>query len=151
MRVLISLIIIASCAATCVAQKPEFSCSMFSLKLRSSNPASIERQELNEFGHFDIEGTMEEEPIIRFFRVPNTRWFAVFRLFTSDESMVSKTGIGSIELELSFARNRRRNILTSPAVASAETPFKTFDVVRVRTVVLLDNHRHLVGVECKAP
>jgi len=124
---------------------------MFSLKLRSSNPASIERQELNEFGHFDIEGTMEEEPIIRFFRVPNTRWFAVFRLFTSDESMVSKTGIGSIELELSFARNRRRNILTSPAVASAETPFKTFDVVRVRTVVLLDNHRHLVGVECKAP
>lgn len=151
MKLLGALGIAIVCVASCAAQKPEFSCTMFSLNVDSSNLATIEKQHVNEFAHFDIKETMEEEPIIKFFRVPKTRWYAVFRLYTSDESMVSKSGIGSIDLELSFARKRRRNILLSPAMASAETPFKTFDIVRVSTVLRLDNHRRLVGVECKAP
>jgi len=135
----------------CCAQKPEFSCTIATLNLDSGNSATIEKQHVSEIAHFNVNETMEEEPIIKFFRLPNTRWFAVFRLYTSDESMVSKSGIGSIDLELSFARKRRRNILTSPASASAETPFKIFDTVRVTAVARLDNHRRLVVAECKAP
>ena len=138
-------------AQLCSAQKPAFSCTIGTLNLDSGNPATIEKLHVKEIAHFNIDGTMEEEPIIKFFRLPNTRWFAVFRLYTSDESMVTKSGIGSIDLELSFARKRRRNLFTSPANASAETPFKTFDVVRVTTVARLDNHRLLVVLECKAP
>jgi len=94
---------------------------------------------------------MEEERIVRFFKLPNTGWFAVASLYTTDESMLSKSGIGSIDTELSFARNRRRNVLTSPALAISETPFKTFDITRVSTLVRLGKRRLFVTMECKAP
>jgi hypothetical protein len=151
MKLITILGIILTSSGLCCAQKPEFSCTIATLNLDSGNSATIEKQHVNEIAHFNINETMEEEPILKFFRLPKTRWFAVFRLYTSDESMLTKSGIGSIDLELSFARTRRRNLLTSPASASAETPFKTFDIVRVTTVARLDNHRILVVLECKAP
>jgi hypothetical protein len=151
MKLITIIGIILISVESCSAQKPAFSCAIATLNLDSGNSATIGKLHVKEIAHFNIDGTMEEEPIIKFFRLPNTRWFAVFRLYTSDESMVTKSGIGSIDLELSFARKRRRNLFTSPASASAETPFKTFDIVRVTTVARLDTHRLLVVLECKAP
>jgi hypothetical protein len=151
MKLLTTFGIVLVWSTLCSAQKTEFVCTIATLNLGSGSPAAIEKEHVNEIAHFDINETMEEEPILKFFRVPKTRWFAVVRLYTSDESMISKTGIGSIDLELSFSTKRRRNLMTSPANASAETPFKTFDIVRVTTVARLDNRRLLVVLECKAP
>jgi hypothetical protein len=144
------LILLASCGAG-FAQKPDFQCVVIALNLDSANVEVIERRPVIEIGRFDIAETMEEERITRFFRFPKTKWFVVASLYTTDESMLSKSGIGSIDLELSFARKRRRNLFKSPAVATAETPFQTFDIVRVTTIVRLDNHRYAVTLECKAP
>ena len=144
------LICLASCS-TGLAQKPDFQCVITALNLDSANVEVIEKQPVREIGRFDVQGTMEEERIIKFFRFPKTNWFVVASLYTTDESMLSKSGVGSIDLELSFARKRRRNLFKSPAVATAETPIQTFDIDRVTTVVRLDNHRHAVTLECKAP
>jgi hypothetical protein len=151
MRLIATLGLVLLSTASCFAQKPEFTCTIGTLNVGSGSTAAIEKEHVDEIAHFDINETMEEEPVLKYFRVPKTRWFAVVRLYTSDDSMVSKSGIGSIDLELSFARKRRRNLMTSPANASAETPFKTFDVVRVTTLARLDSRRLLVVLECKAP
>jgi hypothetical protein len=132
-------------------QKPEFECSIHILNLDSANPEVIRKQFVNEIARFKIYETMEEERIDKFFRVPKTGWFVVASFWTTDESMLSKSGIGSIDMELSFATTRRRNIFKSPAVASSETPFKTFDIARVSTVTRLRKHRQHVTMECKAP
>lgn len=151
-RLIIVFLLVLTCEVVGYAQqKPEFECSIHVLNLDSANPDVIRKQAVNEIARFKIFETMEEERIVKFFRVPKSRWFVVASLWTTDESMVSKSGIGSIDMELSFATKRRRNIFTSPAVANSETPFKTFDIARVSTVVLLGKHRQHVTMECKAP
>ncbi len=151
-RLTIVFWIVLACGAVGFAQeKPEFECSINTFNVDSSNPEALNKQSANEFARFKIYETMEEERIVKFFRVPKTRWFVVASLNTTDESMLSRSGIGSLDLELSFARKRRRNIFASPALAVSETPFKTFDIARVTTVVRLGRHRQAMTMECKAP
>ena len=150
-KLIATLIILLASCSTGVAQKPDFQCVITALNLDSDNVEVIEKQPVIEIGRFDVVGTMEEERIVKFFRFPKANWFVVASIYTTDESMLSKSGVGSIDLELSFARKRRRNLFKSPAVATAETPFQTFDITRVTTIVRLDNHRHAVTMECKAP
>lgn len=133
------------------AEKPEFECSIYILNINSNDPDVLDREPARLLAHFTVDGTMEEQRIVKFFKLPHTQWFVVASLYTTDESMLSRSGIGSIDTELSFARRRRRNILASPAVAISETPFKTFDVTRVSTVVRLSKRRLIVTMECKAP
>lgn len=133
------------------AQKPRLECAITAFSLNSVNMEAIEKEPVREIGRFNVYETMEEERIIKFFRFPKTSWFVVASLYPTDESMASKSGAGSINLELSFAKRRRRNVFTSPAVAIAETPFQAFDIARVTTVVRLSNHRAVVNLECKAP
>src|SRR5437868_4168391 len=91
-------------------QKPEFECAIFVLNADSNNSDVIDKQTDKLLARFTVNETMEEERIIKFFRLPNSPWFVVASLYTTDESMLSKSGIGSIDTELSFARRRRRNI-----------------------------------------
>lgn len=150
-KLIIASLIVLICASENFAQKPDFECVIVTLNLDSSNPEVIRKQEGKEIGRFQINETMEEERIIKFFQLPKTRWFVVASLYTTDESLVSKSGIGSLDMELSFARKRKRNIFTSPAYSVSETPFKTFDVARVSTIVQVGGHRQSVTMECKVP
>jgi hypothetical protein len=133
------------------AQKPQFDCSITALNLDSANIETIDQKPIIEIGRFEIYQTMEEERIIKFFKLPKTSWFVIASIYTTDESMASKSGRDSINLELSFARKRRRNVLMSPAVAISETPLNTFDIARVTTIVRLGNNRRVINLECKTP
>jgi len=108
----------------------------------------MRKQPLQEIGRFKVDGTMEEERIIKYFRLPKTKWFVVASLYTTDESMASKSGIGSFFMELSLSGTRKRNIFTSPAFAASETPFITFDVGRVSMIIRAGGHRQMVIMEC---
>jgi hypothetical protein len=84
----------------------------------------IAKQPVKEVARFKVDGVGEEERINRYFRLPKTNWFVVASLYSTDESLASKNGADSLDMELSLAKTRRRNIFVSPAYASAEAPIK---------------------------
>lgn len=143
------LLLLISVKAVVCQEKPDFACELYKLDIpRRSTDESIQRKPFKKFGEYKNYGSMEEERINKFFRVPNTRWYAVLSMFTSDESLPER---GSLNWELSFSKSRRRHILESPAYASSESTFNTFDIDRVTTIVTLGNRRMIVMVECEAP
>jgi len=139
-----------ACAGTVHAQGVlKFDCVIARLNLDSTNPKVIEKQSVKQFAAFRVNGVGEEERVTRFFRLPKTGWFVVASLYATDESMASRNGADSIDLELSLAKRRKRNIFVSPSYASSETPFNSFDVARVSMMVHVNGHREMVVMECK--
>lgn len=131
-------------------EKPDFVCGLYKIDLPrgSTEDKSIDRKPFHKFGEYKNYGSMEEERINKYFKVPKTSWYAVVSMFTSDESLPER---GSLNWELSFSRKRRRSILTSPAYAASESTFNTFDINRIYTIVKLDGRRMLVTLQCEAP
>lgn len=127
----------------------KFDCAISTLNFDSSKPEVIARQTVKEVARFKIDGIGEEQRINRYFRLPKTDWFIVASLYSTDESLPSHNGADSLDLELSLARRRRRNIFVSPSYASAETPFNSFDTARVSMITKVGGHRQLVVMECR--
>jgi hypothetical protein len=125
-------------------------CELATLNLDSPNPDVIRTKLVRRFGRFKIDNPGEEERITKFFRLPNSNWFVVASLYSTDESMPSKSGADSLDMEMSLARKRRRNIFTSPVYAFAEFPYWTLDIGRVGMIVRVGKHRELVTMECIA-
>ena len=128
----------------------QLDCAIATLSLDSPNPEIIRKQPVKQIGHFKVGNPGEEERITRFVKLPQSRWFVVASVYSTDESMPSKSGADSIDLELSLAKKRKRAIFNSPSYASAEIPYGTLDVGRVSMIVHSDRHRQLVVMECKA-
>ncbi len=144
----IFLLLISARAVVC-QDRADFVCELYKLDLsRGSTEESIDRKPFQKFGEYKNYGSMEEERINKFFSVPNTRWYAVISMFTSDESLPRR---GSVNWELSFSKTRRRKILASPAYASSESTFNAFDVGRVSTFVKLGKRRMMITLQCEAP
>ena len=127
----------------------KFDCVIATLNLDSTSPKFIDKQPVKQFAAFKVYGVGEEERVTKFFRLPKTGWFVVASLYSTDESMASKHGADSIDLELSIAKRRKRDIFISPSYASSETPFNSFDVARVSIIVRAGGHRQMVVMECK--
>ena len=125
-------------------------CALATLNLNSSNPATIRKQSVRQIARFKVDNPGEEERINKFFRLPNSNWFVVASLYSTDESMPSKSGADSLDMELSLAKNRKRNIFISPVYAAAEFPYGTLDIGRVSMIVRFAKHRQLVTMECIA-
>ena len=143
-------LMLVACAGPVHAQGfLKFDCVIARLKLDSTDPRVVDKQPVKQFAAFKVNGVGEEERVTRFFRLPKTGWFVVASLYSTDESMASKNGPDSIDLELSLAKRRKRNIFISPSYASSETPFNPFDIARVSMMVHLDGHREMVVMECK--
>ena len=126
----------------------KFDCAVAALNLDSAKPRVIAKQPVRQIGKFKLDGVGEEQRINRYFRLPKTNWFIVASLYSTDESLASRNGADSLDMELSLARKRQRNIFVSPAYASAEAPFNSFDVSRVTMMAKLGGHRQLVVLEC---
>jgi hypothetical protein len=123
-------------------------CVVGTLNLDSANSEVVAKQPVKQIAKFNLGGVSEEERINEYFRLPKTNWFIVASLYSSDESLASRNGADSLDLELSLAKKRRRNILVSPVSASAEAPFNSFDVGRVSMIAKVGGHRQLVVLEC---
>lgn len=126
----------------------KFDCVVATLNLNSKSPEVIAKQPVKELARFKVDGVREEERINKYFRLPKTNWFVVASLYSTDESLASKNGADSLEMELSLAKTRKRNIFVSPAYASAEAPFNSFDTARVSMIANVGRHRQLVVLEC---
>ena len=126
----------------------KFECVVATLNLDSAQSEAIAKQPVKQIAKFTLDGVGEEERINKYFRLPKTNWFIVASLYSTDESMVSRNGADSLDMELSLARKRTRNIFVSPAYASAEAPVNSFDVGRVTMIAKVGGHRHLVVLEC---
>ena len=126
----------------------KFDCIVATVNLDSANSEVIAKQPVKQIAKFNLGGVGEEERINKYFRLPKTNWFVVASLYSSDESLASRNGADSLDLELSLARKRRRNILVSPAYASAEAPLNSFDVARVSMIAKVGGHRQMVVLEC---
>ena len=125
-----------------------FDCVVATLSLDSANSEVIAKQPVKQIGKFKLDGVSEEERINRYFRLPKTNWFIVASLYSSDESLASRNGADSLDMELSLSRKRKRNIFVSPAYAAAEAPVNSFDVSRVSIIAKVGGHRQLVVLEC---
>jgi len=146
--ILTSLVILMG-ANACLAQGfTKFDCSVVTVNLDSPNPEVIREKPVKEIGRFKVDGVGEEERLSRYFRLPSTRWFVVATLYGTDESMTSKSGPESIDMDLSLSMKRKRNIIASPAYASSETPLNTFDIGRVSMIVRVGGHREMIIMEC---
>ena len=126
----------------------KFDCAVATLNLDSARPDVIAKQSVTEVGRFKLDGIGEEQRINRYFRLPKTNWFIVASLYSTDESLASKNGADSFDMELSLARRRRRNIFVSPAYASSEAPLNSFDTARVTMIANVGGHRQLIVLEC---
>jgi hypothetical protein len=126
----------------------KFDCVVGTLNLDSAKSEVIAKQPFKQIAKFNLGGVGEEERINKYFRLPKTNWFIVASLYSSDESLASRNGADSLDLELSLARKRRRNIFVSPAYASAEAPLNSFDIGRVSMMAKVGGHRQLVVLEC---
>lgn len=136
-------------ASSCFAQGfMKFECVVATLNLDSAKSEAIAKQSVKQIGKFRVDGVGEEQRISKYFRLPKTKWFIVASLYSTDESLASRNGADSLDMELSLARQRRRNIFVSPSYASAEAPFNSFDVSRVTMIAKVDGHRQLVVMEC---
>lgn len=145
------LALLSVLAATSIwcQEKPDFECGLYKIDLpKGSTEETFDRKPFQKFGEFKIFGSNEEERINKYFRVPKTRWYAVVSMFTSDESLPER---GSLNWELSFSRTPRRSIFKSPAYASSESTYNTFDINRVYTFVTLGTRRMLVMLQCENP
>ena len=148
-KLIFTFLVVLITANTSVAQGfTKFDCSVATLNLDSPNPEVIKKQPVREIGKFKVDGVGEEERISRYFRLPKTSWFVVASLYASDESMASKSGVESFDMELSLSKSLKRNIFASPAYASAETPFNTFDTGRLSMIVRSGGHRWMVLMQC---
>lgn len=149
-RHLVILLLLVSVKAVVCQTKPDFVCELYKIDLPrgSTEDKNIDRKPFQKFGEYKNYGSMEEDRINKYFRVPNTRWYAVVSMFTSDESLPER---GSLNWELSFSKSRRRNILASPAYASSESTFNNFDINRVTTIVRLGKRSLMVILQCEAP
>ena len=142
-------LIVFSSASVCLGQGfMKFDCVVATLNLDSAKADVIARQPVKEVARFKLDGIGEEQRVNRYFRLPKTDWFIVASLYSTDESLASINGADSLDMELSLARRRRRNIFVSPAYASAEAPVNSFDVARVTMIANVGGHRHLVVLEC---
>jgi hypothetical protein len=146
--ILTSLVILIWASVNFAQGFTKFDCLVATLNLDSPNREVIRKQRVKELGRFKLDGVGEEERITKYYRLPRTKWFIVASLWGSDESMASKSGVESLDMELSLARGRKRNIFTSPAYASSETPFNTFDIGRISMIVREGGHRQLVFMQC---
>jgi len=150
-RILLTASVLLSCMYPAAAQNTSrLSCAIATLSLASPNPEAIRKQPIRQVAQFELDNPNEEERITRFVRLPGSKWFIVASLFSTDESMGSKSGADSLDLELSLAKRRKRDIFNSPSYASAEMPFGGLDVGRVSMIVRAGTHRQLVVMECKA-
>ena len=142
-------LIVFSSASVCLGQGfMKFDCVVATLNLDSAKADVIAKQPVKEVARFKLDGIGEEQRINRYFRLPKTEWFIVASLYSTDESLASINGADSLDMELSLARRRRRNIFVSPAYASAEAPVNSFDVARVTMIANVGGHRQLVVLEC---
>lgn len=148
--VLVSLVLLICAGAGFAQGFTKFDCAVATLNIDSPNPEIIRKQKFKEIGRFKVDGVGEEERITKYFRLPRTNWFVAASLYGTDESMASKSGVVSLDMELSLARRRRRNIFTSPSYASSETPFNAFDVARVSMIVRARGHRQMIVMECRS-
>ena len=144
------LLILFSTHSGFAQRTSQLDCAIVTLSLDSPNPEVIRKLPVKQIGHFKVGNPGEEERIIRFVKLPRSRWFVVASVYSTDESMSSKSGPDSIDLELSLAKRRKRAILNSPSYASAEIPYGTLDVGRVSMIVHSEGHRQIVVMECKA-
>jgi hypothetical protein len=126
----------------------KFDCVVATLNLDSAKSQAIAKQPVKQIAKFKLDGVGEEQRINKYFPLPKTNWFIVASFYSTDESMASRNGADSLDMELSLARRRRRNIFVSPAYASAEAPFNSFDVGRVIMIAKVGGHRQLVVLEC---
>lgn len=148
-KLTLTSLVVLICASPGFAQGfTKFDCSVATLNLDSSKPEVIRTQTFREIGKLKVDGVGEEERISKYFRLPKTKWLVVATLYSTDESMASKSGADSFDMELSLARRRKRNVFTSPAYASSETPFNTFDIGRVSMIIRAGDHRQLIIMEC---
>ena len=146
---ILTLFVVLMSAPVCFAQgHTRFDCLVSRLNLDSPNPEAFRGQPVKVLGSFKVDGVGEEERVSKYLRLPKTRWFVVASLWASDESMANQGGVESIDLELSLATRRKRNIFTSPAYASAEMPLHSFDIGRVSMIVMAGGHRQLVVMQC---
>jgi hypothetical protein len=148
--VLTSLIILVCASGSSAQGVTKFDCIVATLEIVSLHPEVIRRQPVKEIGRFKVDGIGEEETISKYFRLPKTKWFVVATLYSTDESLASKSGADSFDMELSLSTRRKRNIFASPAYASAETPFNIFDVGRVSMITRAGGHRQMVIMECRS-
>ena len=148
-KLILTLFVVLMSAPVCFAQGyTKFDCLVSTLNLDSPNPEAVRRQRFKTLGSVKVDGVGEEERVSKYLRLPKTRWYVVASLYASDESMANQGGVESIDLELSLARRRKRNIFTSPTYASAEMPLSSFDIGRVSMIVSAGGHRQLVVMQC---
>ena len=126
----------------------KFDCTMVTLSLDSPRSKAIAKQPVKEVARFKVDSIGEEERINKYWRLPKTNWFVVASLYSTDESLPSKNGADSLDMELSLAKTRKRNIFVSPAYASAEAPVNSFDIARVSMIANVGGHRQFVVLEC---
>ena len=126
----------------------KFDCVVATLNLDSAKPQVIAKQPVKQIAKFRLDGIGEEERMNKYFRLPKTAWYIVASLYSTDESLASKNGADSLDMELSLAKSRKRNIFASPAYASAEAPVNSFDVGRVSMIANVGGHRQMVVMEC---
>jgi hypothetical protein len=146
--ILTSLVILIGANACLAEGFTKFDCSVVTVNLDSPNPEVIRKKRVKEIGRFKVDSVGEEERLSRYFRLPSTRWFVVATLYGTDESMASKSGAESFDMDLSLSVRRKRDILASPAYASSETPFNTFDIGRVSMIVRVGGYREMIIMEC---
>jgi hypothetical protein len=147
---LFSALVLAFASPTLAQHTSKLDCVLATLNLDSPNPETIRKQPVKQFAGFQVDNPGEEERITKFFRLPNSKWFVVASLYSTDESMPSNSGADSLSMELSLAKRRRRNIFISPAYASAELPYGNLDIGRVDMIFRTAKHRTLVAMQCKA-
>lgn len=134
------LVLTLSWATVSLAQgTSKLHCALATLNLNSSNPVTIRKQSVKQIARFKVDNPGEEERITKFFRLPNSNWFLVASLYSTDESMPSKSGADPLDMELSLAKSRKRNIFISPVYAAAEFPYRTLDIGRVSMIAPLRN------------
>ena len=149
-HLLMAAIMLVSAGVVVGQGTSKLDCELATLNLDSTNPDVIRAKPVRSLGRFKVDNPGEEERLTKFFRLPNSNWFIVASLYSTDESMPSKSGADSLDMELSLARNRRRDIFTSPIYAVAEFPYGTLDIGRVGMIVRVGKHRELVSMECIA-
>jgi hypothetical protein len=116
MKLLTTFGIVLVWSTLCSAQKPEFACTIATLNLGSGSPAAIEKEHVNEIAHFDINETMEEEPILKYFRVPKTRWFAGNNpLNATDPTGMEKVQLGRILMRRSTSGGKHSTKKRKPS------------------------------------
>ena len=146
-----SLLVIVALSSISYAQPTrKLDCEVVMVDVTSLNPEILRQKSVKPIGRFKVDNPGEEERVTRFFRWSKSKWFIVASLYSTDESMRSKSGADSLDLELSLSTTRTRNIRNSVSYASAEFPYGDFDVGRVTMIVHAGRRRQAIVMECLA-